>query len=301
MADIVYPFQSIAHRPRFVWPNGARVAVIVTVALECWELLPKPGSYSGGPTILPIPIPPGVPDLPNYTWREYGQRVGIWRIFDLLDRHGLRASVPINTQFGRFYPEVLEGARKRNWEFIAHSRLQHDLLSAFGSDRAAEAAFLDGVVKEYKEVFGIPPLGWISPSFSQSGNTLALLSERGFRFFCDFGNDDQPYRVEVEGRFILCIPQDMELPDSSLVLRRNFSPTEYAETLEETYAVLHEEGRHQGRIMNFIIHPHVLGRADKIRSVDRVLKYIKNLGGAWFPMREEIADWFDSKDAFPGG
>ena len=300
MADIVYPFQSIARRPRFVWPNGARVAVIVTVALECWELLPKAGSYSGGPTIMPIPLPAGVPDYPNYTWREYGQRIGMWRIFDLLDSHGLKASAPINTRFGSFYPEVLEAARSRGWEFVAHSRLQHDLLSNFANDRVAEAAFLDGVVAEYKSVFGEAPRGWISPSFSQSPNTLALLAERGFRWFCDFGNDDQPYKIEVEGRSILCIPQDMEMPDSSLILRRNFTSPEYAATLEETFSVLHEEGRHQGRIMNLIIHPHVLGRADKIRSVDRVLKFIKNKGDVWFPMREQIADWFESKDAFPG-
>ena len=295
MPDIKYSKEPISTRRRLVWPDGARVAVIVTVALECWDLVQKPGTYSGGPTIMPVPLPPGVPDWPNFMWREYGQRVGMWRIFDLLDKHGLKASVPINTQFGTHYPEVLKAARERNWEFVAHSRLQSDLLSGFAQDRTKEAAFLDTVVTEYKEVFGRAPRGWISPSFSQSGNTLALLAERGFRWFCDFGNDDQPYRIEVEGKSILCIPQDMEFPDSSLMLRRNFTSAEYAATLEESFTVLHEEGQRQARLMNLIIHPHVLGRADKIRSVDHVVKFMKKMGGVWFPMREDIADWYDSQ------
>lgn len=234
----------------------------------------------------------------NFSWREYGLRVGIWRVFDLLDKHGLRASAPINTQFAVRYPQIVEAARQRKWEFVAHSRLQHDLLSNFAEDRSAEGKFLDEVFKEYMEAFGHSPRGWISPSFSQSPNTLALLAERGLHWFCDFGNDDQPYALTVEGRRLLCIPQDMEFPDSSILLRRNFSSTAYAEALEEGFTVLHEEGKHQARLMNVIIHPHVLGRADRIRAVDRVLRYMRGSPDVWFPMRQEIADWYDGPSAF---
>lgn len=298
MATIEYPFEPIATRRRMVWPRGAHVAVIVTVALECWDLHPAPGSY-GGPQVLPIPIPPGIPDFPNYTWREYGHRVGIWRVFDVLDRHGIKASCPINTEYVRRFPSVIAAAQKRGWEFVAHSALQSDVLSRFADDRPAEEKFLAGVFRDYAALLGERPRGWISPAFSQSPNTLSIVAGLGIRWFSDFGNDDQPYRLKVDGRELLCIPQDMEFPDLSLLLRRNYTAREYEDTLKEQFRVLFDEGADQARLMNLIIHPYALGRAEKIRSVDRVLTFMRKHKKVWFPRRDEIADWYLSGDAFP--
>jgi peptidoglycan/xylan/chitin deacetylase (PgdA/CDA1 family) len=300
MATIEYPFDPIVTRRTMTWPRGAHVAVIVTVALECWDLHPAPGSY-GGPQVLPIPIPPGIPDYPNFTWREYGQRIGIWRVFDVLDRHGIKASCPINTEYARRFPLVIDAAKKRGWEFVAHSALQSDLLSKFANDRAAEEKFIAAVFRDFAELLGERPRGWISPAFSQSPNTLSILAELGIRWFSDFGNDDQPYRLTVDGREVLCIPQDMEFPDLSLLLRKNFTTREYEETLKEQFSVLYAEGATQARLMNLIIHPYALGRAEKIRSVDRVLAFMRKHGKVWFPLRDEIADWYLSGAAFPAG
>ena len=292
-----YDYVPIVDRKRLKWPRGARIAVIPTVNVECWNPFPEKGklSYPGGPNVLPIPLPEDVPDLVNHTWREYGHRVGFWRILEVFDRHRVRATATLNTQLGKRLPRILDELKKRRWELVAHSRVENDLLVNFSKDREAERAYIRATLAEYEEVVGHKARGWLSPSVSPTANTLGILVEEGVEFFCDFVNDDQPYPIQVGKRTILSIPYSTEINDYPLFMRHFHSPDTVFEILKAQFDTLYEEGRTQGRIMNIGLHPHVIGQPYRIGTLHRILAYVKKRDKVWFASRQEIAAWYREK------
>src|SRR5262245_62138204 len=135
-----YDYIPITQRPPLRWPDGNHVALIVTINLETWDLTKdtERSHYAGGPPILPDPLPGNVPDFPNYTWREYGQRVGLWRIVELLDELGVKASCTINGATAERRKAMVDAAVERGWEVIAHNYEQGELLTDYAHDPAAE-------------------------------------------------------------------------------------------------------------------------------------------------------------------
>lgn len=286
-----YEYSPIIERATLKWPRGARIAVVPTINVECWDPVPAKGklTYPGGPNLLPIPLPDGVPDLVNHTWREYGHRVGIWRILEVFDRHKVRATATINSQIGKRLPKILAALKERRYEIVAHSRVENDLLVNFVNDPAAEKAYIRATLAEYEEAVGRKARGWLSPSVSPTLNTLGFLAKEGIEFFCDFVNDDQPYPIRVGGKTILAIPYTTEINDYPLFMRHFHSPDTVYEILKEQFDTLYGEG---GRIMNFGLHPHVIGQPYRIRTLDRILTYMKRKGKVWFASREEIVDCY---------
>lgn len=292
-----YDYSAIVDRKPLRWPRGARVAVIPTVNIECWNPVPERGklAYPGGPNVLPIPLPEGVPDLVNHTWREYGHRVGIWRILEVFDRHKIRATATINTQIGQRLPRILAELKKRKWELVAHSRVENDLLVNFANDPQAERAYIRATLAEYQEVVGRRAKGWLSPSVSPTLNTLEILADEGIEFFCDFVNDDQPYPIQVGARTLLSIPYSTEINDYPLFMRHFHSPEVVYQIFKAQFDTLYKEGQKNGRMMNIGLHPHVIGQPYRIGVLDRILAYMKRRGKVWFASREEIAQWYREK------
>ena len=289
-----YDYSPIVDRKPLHWPGGAQIAVILTINVECWDPVSEEGklTYPGGPNLLPIPLPAGVPDLVNHTWREYGHRVGFWRILEAFDQHGLRASATINTSLGKRFPRILEAMKEREWELVAHSRVENDLLVNFTGDPEAERAYLKATLAEYQEVVGRPAKGWLSPSVSPTLNTLPLLAEEGIEFFCDFVNDDQPYPIQVGDRTVLSIPYTTEINDYPLFMRHFHPPDTVFQIAKDHFETLYREGEKSGRIMNLGFHPHVIGQPYRIPTLYRILEYLKGREKVWFASREEIADWY---------
>ena len=294
-----YDDSAIIDRKPLKWPRGARIAVIPTVNVECWDPVPGKGklAYPGGPNVLPIPLPEGIPDLVNHTWREYGHRVGIWRILEVFDRHKVRPTATLNTQIGKRLPRILEALKQRGCELVAHSRVENDLLVNFAHDRKAERTYIRATLAEYEEVVGRKAKGWLSPSVSPTLNTLGILAREGIDFFCDFVNDDQPYPIQVGNRTILSIPYSTEINDYPLFMRHFHSPDVVFEILKAQFDTLYAEGKQHGRIMNLGLHPHVIGQPYRIRTLDRILTYMKRRTNVWFASREEIAVWYRKKYA----
>ena len=289
-----YEYSPIIDRKPLQWPNGAKIAVIPTVNVECWDPVPEEGklSYPGGPNLLPIPLPEGVPDMVNHTWREYGHRVGIWRILEVFDQREIRSTATINTSLGKRLPRILDELKKREWELVAHSRVENDLLVNFTGDLEAEKDYIRATLDEYEEVVGKRAKGWLSPSVSPTLNTLDILVEEGVEFFCDFVNDDQPYPIQVGDRQILSIPYTTEINDYPLFMRHFHSPDTVFQIVKEQFDTLYREGEHSGRIMNMGFHPHVIGQPYRISTLDRILTYMQSREKVWFATREEIADWY---------
>lgn len=291
-----YPFSAIAKRGPLKWPDNKKVALILTLNLETWDMTKDTDKayYAGGPPILPDVLPGNVADFPNFTWREYGQRVGIWRLFDAFDKAKVPASCTINAKTALIRPEIARAPQERGWEVLAHNYEQGELLSDFAKDPKKEREIIEATLKVYKEFYGKPARGWLSSSLRGTVNTPGILKEHGLIFYCDVMNDDQPYLIDTDHGPIVSTPYTNEINDFTILTRRGHNTDEFRDILKEELTVLLEEATEQGtgRMMNVGLHPHVSGRAYRVRAVKEFLAYAKTLPGVWFATREQVASWY---------
>ncbi len=270
-----YDFVPLPERRPLKWPNGARVALIVTINFEYWDLVKDTDRpyYAGGPPVLPDPLPGNVADFHNYSWREYGQRVGVWRLIDAFDKAGAPASCTMNAKMGLERRAVVQAAIDRGWELVAHNYEQGDLLTNYHKDRAAEQTLIRETLRVYKDVVGKKAKGWLSSSLRGTPNTPDILAEEGLIFFCDYMNDDQPYLIETPSGPIVATPYTVEINDFTLFHRRGMTTDAVSATFKEQFDVLYAEGAKSGRLMNIGLHPHVAGHPYRIRALREFLAY----------------------------
>lgn len=289
-----YDFVPLPHRKPLIWPNGARVALVMTFNLETWDLTKptKEKYYAGGPAVLPDVLAGDTPDFPNYTWREYGQRVGIWRLFDLFDEQGVKASCTTNAVTFERRKAMTDACLERGWELLAHNWEQGELLTDFAHEPAKERDIVLRSLEQYEKFVGKRAKGWLSSSLRGTLQTADILAEHGCTFYCDLLNDDQPYLLRTPSGPIVSTPYSNEINDFTLLTRRGHTTDEYRDVLIEELNVLYKEGATSGRLMNVGIHPHVSGRAYRIRALREFIQHAKSLPGVWFATREEIADWY---------
>jgi peptidoglycan/xylan/chitin deacetylase (PgdA/CDA1 family) len=289
-----YDYVPLPARLPLKWPNGARVALILTFNLETWDLT-KPTDkpyYAGGPAILPDTLPGNTPDFPNYTWREYGQRVGIWRLLELFDSLGVRASCTTNAVTFERRGAMTSAVLERGWELLAHNWEQGELLTNFANDPAAERDIVLRSLAQFEKYTGRKAAGWLSSSLRGTMQTADILAEYGCIFYCDIMNDDQPYLLRTPHGPIVSTPYSNEINDFTFITRKNFTTDQFRDALIEELDVLYEEGAVTGRIMNVGLHPHVSGRAHRIRALREFIEHAKSLPDVWWPSREELATWY---------
>lgn len=289
-----YPYIPISQRRPLKWPNGARVALIITFNLETWDLTKDTDKayYAGGPPILPDVLPGRVPDFPNYTWREYGQRVGIWRLYELFDQLGAKASCTTNAVTFDRRRAMVQAVLDRGWELLAHNWEQGELLSDYAGDPAKEREIVLRTLAKYEAETGRRALGWLSSSLRGTLQTADILAEQGCLFYCDIMNDDQPYLLATPSGPIVSIPYSNEINDFTLLTRRNYTTDQFRDILIEELDVLYAEGATTGRIMNVGLHPHVSGRAHRVRAIREFVEHAQGLPGVWWATREDIARWY---------
>ena len=289
-----YGYTPLPQRNPIQWPGGKRVALILTFNLETWDLVKdttKP-YYAGGPPILPDILPGNVADYPNYTWREYGQRVGAFRLFDLFDEVKVRPSCTINAVTALRRRPMLDAALARGCEILAHNYEQGELLTDFAKDPARERDIIERSLAVYEQAVGRKARGWLSSSLRGTLNTAGILAQHGLLFYCDLMNDDQPYLVQTDHGPIVSTPYTNEINDFTILTRRNHTTSEFRDILIEELSVLYKEGAETGRIMNVGLHPHVSGRAYRVRALREFVRYAKSLPGVWWTTREEVATWY---------
>jgi peptidoglycan/xylan/chitin deacetylase (PgdA/CDA1 family) len=299
-----YPYIPISERQPLRWPNGAQLALIVTINLETWDLT-KPTSkpyYAGGPPILPDVLPGDTEDFPNFTWREYGQRVGVWRLFELLDELEIPASCTANAVTFERRRAMTDAVLARGWELVAHNWEQGELLTDYAKDAEGERALVLRTLEAFERATGRRSRGWLSSSLRGTRRTADTLAEHGCSFYCDLLNDDQPYLLRTPHGPIVSLPYTNEINDFTFITRKNFTTDEFRDALIEEFDVLHAEGARSGRLMNVGLHPHVAGRAHRVRALREFLEHVKATPGVWLPTREEVADWYlaNHEDHIPG-
>ncbi len=289
-----YPYSPIHQRGRLSWPDGKRLAIVITINLETWDLTKDTDEsyYAGGPSILPNPLPGRVADFPNYTWREYGQRVGVWRLFELFDSLGVRPGCTVNAETCLRRRAMVEGALERNCELIAHNFEQGELLTQFHDRPDLEEEVIARTLEVYEATTGRAAKGWLSSSLRGTRNTPGILAGKGLEFYCDLMNDDQPYMLETHAGPLVSIPYSIEINDFTLLVRRGHTTDQFRDILIEEMQVLHAESAHSARMMNIGLHPHVSGRAYRVRALREFIEAASELDGIWWATREEIASWY---------
>ncbi|NEE03562.1 polysaccharide deacetylase family protein [Phytoactinopolyspora halotolerans] len=278
--NALYHYSPITERPPISWPDGKRVAFYVGLNVEHF-LLDRP-STSIWPGTSEL-----VPDALNYGWRDYGPRVGIWRMMESLDRYGVRASVLLNSDVVHRYPQIIKAGLSRDWAWLAHGRT-NSILQA-GMERDEERRFLAEVVGTIADATGRRPRGWMGPGLTETFNTPALLAELGLSYVLDWTNDDQPYRLNVPG--MISVPYSVELND--LMLFGNGGTGErFLQVVKDQYERLRTDSEHSGRVMALALHPFVTGQAFRAKYFDQALEFLTAQPDIWLTTSDEIAEAF---------
>lgn len=290
-----YPYVPIVDRQPLRFPNGARLALLLTLNIEYWEEA-RPGQkeplFTGGPMTIPHPLPGDVWDSANWTWREYGQRIGVWRVFDLCDRLGVGMSCTVNGLTMVERRRIVDAVKERGWELVPHNWAQNGLLTEHAYHPDAERDVLVRTLDIYEKVVGRRAKAWLSSAIRSSRRTPAFLKELGVVAFSDYLNDDQPYLIHTTSGPIVCVPYQNDINDFNLFARGGMAPSLGVETLKCCFNQLYDEGQRGGRIMNVGLHPHVIGQPHRIGALREFLEYAKSQPDVWFVTREEIASWY---------
>jgi allantoinase len=283
MDNQLYDHSPLIRRPRLELPNGARVAFWVGVNVEHYELDKPSTSIFGGTAMLQ-------PDPLNYGWRDYGTRVGVWRMMDLLDKYRIRASALLNSDVCRYYPEIIEEGNKRNWAWLAHGK--NNSIFQAGMSLDEERAYLTEVVNTIKESTGQQPRGWLGPALTETFNTPNLLAELGVDYICDWCNDDQPYPMKVEQGRMISVPYSIELNDITIFLSKGLTAEQFYQMCVDQFDLLYAEGQQSARVMCIALHPFIINLPFRHKYLEKVLDYVTAKDDVWVATSDEIADWY---------
>lgn len=278
-----YEYSAIIDRPSLKLPGNARVALWVIPNVEHF-LFNKPST-----SLVPFTAPL-VPDVLNYGWREYGVRVGIWRLMEVLERHGIRGTVALNSDVCDHYPRIIEEGMKLNWDWMGHGTNNSTLLNA--QPEAEERRIIHDVLATITQSIGRRPKGWLGPALTESFNTLDILAEEEIEYVADWCNDELPYRMKTKVGKMYSIPYSLEINDICAFLDLKKSAEEFYRMIVDQFEVLYEEGKEAPRIMSICLHPFIIGHPFRIKHLSRALSEITKHEGVWLATGTEIIDWY---------
>jgi peptidoglycan/xylan/chitin deacetylase (PgdA/CDA1 family) len=271
----LFPFRAIADAPKITWPNGARVAVWVIPNVEHFHL------EIGSPA----------PDVRNFSRRDYGNRVGLWRLMEVLTRHKIRGTVALNAEIGIYYPRIMQAMIDLDWELMGHGLTNSKIMSGLEID-AERKLIMD--TRKVIEDWGRKMHGWLGPGLTETFNTPDLLKECGVEYVADWVNDDLPYRFN---NGLYSIPYSIELNDMPLFNNPSISIEDFKRRICDSFDVLYAEGATNGRVMGIALHPFLIGAAHRIKYLDEALQYIAGHDKVWFATGDEIIRAYQAQEA----
>ncbi|MDB6002541.1 MAG: polysaccharide deacetylase [Rhizobacter sp.] len=282
-----YDWSMLPRRKPVVWPHEARVALWVVPALEWFPL-----NMKGVPFKPPGAMMTAYPDLRHYTLRDYGNRVGIFRIMKALDKHGIRASAAVNAAVAVRYPSLIQECVKRQWEIIGNGQ-DMDHLHHAGLSPEDEKQLIDGSLDILRKASGQAVRGWLSPAKSESAATLDLLSAAGVDYVCDWVNDDMPYPMRTANGPLHAMPHPIDIDDHTILVQNHHTEDDFRDQLCDQFDVLYRESATQGgRVMAISLHPWVIGQPYRIKALEDALQHIMRHKGVWAATGGEIlAAW----------
>ncbi len=271
-----FDYRPITRRPDYAWPNGARLAVYLGFNLEHFAFGEGLGANIG-------PAHPQ-PDVLNYSWREYGNRVGAWRCLELFDSLDLPAATLLNTALYDHCPELVAACVARGDELVGHGH-SNSLRQADLSE-ADEAALLAACRDRFQKESGVQPAGWLSPWISESHVTPDLLAEAGYRYSLNWAHDDQPVPMRTRnGTLLWSVPYPQELNDIPMIIGRQMDAKDFAQMVIDNADEMREQSRAQPLVMGLALHPYIVGQPYRLRHLRRTLEHLARLrdaGDVWF-------------------
>ncbi len=273
-----YTYSPIVEREPMSFPDGARVAFYVGLNIEHYRFgLPSTSLQPPNNTLVPDPF--------NHGWRDYGPRVGIWRMVELFDEVGIRPTAIVNSDACLEYPQIVRAGVERGWDWVAHGRSNSVLQNDLAVDR--EAAYLDEMLDVLDSALPRRPTGWLGPALTETFDTPRLLSERGFTYLLDWCCDDRPFHLDVAG--LISVPYSVEVNDIPLFVGKSTPGSAYEEIVLSQLEQLLSEG---GGVMALPVHPFVVGQPFRFKYFAKVIRQIAATPGVWLTTSTEIADRF---------
>ncbi len=285
MDHMLYPYSNLFTRPPVAWPAGKSVAIWPVISLEWFPIVP-----SDTPFRAPGHMQTAYPDYRHYTAREYGTRIGLFRLLDAFEAVGAKVSVACNAAIATRYPAIIEALQAGGHEIVAHSTdMNGTIASGLSEDdeRALIAASLDAL----EAASGTRPRGWLSIARSQSFNTPRLLAEAGVAYMCDWVNDELPYAMTTDAGEIVNIPLNHELSDRQIINVQQQSVDSYATQMRDAYGWLAKEAEaHGGRMLPLHLTPYIMGLPYRIDAFEGLVRWLAEQPGAWFATGSDILD-----------
>ncbi|MCK0100692.1 polysaccharide deacetylase family protein [Pseudohalocynthiibacter sp. F2068] len=275
-----YPFVPLPERPVYDWPEGKRLAVCLFNNIEWFSFMTGLGSDHT--------LPGAAQTTRNYAWRDYGNRVGIWYLFDLLDALGLPASHNVNAAALDQCPEIVARIRARGDEVIGHGVTNSERQDVM--DEATERAMIAETTQTITHHFAAPPKGWLGPYIVQSEITLDLLKEAGYSYMLDWPADDQPFWMRTRAGPMLSMPYSIELNDSPAQVFRHHTGREFEEMIIDHFDEMLLQSEKYPLVFNIVLHPFVIGQPFRLRALRRALDHIlKHRDDLWLTTPGGIA------------
>jgi len=280
------PRNPIVARQKLTWPGGAAVAVAFVVNLEHYELQPPDG------LVMPASLPGGMgrapyPDFRAYSQREYGNRVGIFRLLEAFDRHDLKAAAAVDVWTLQNRPELAQEIRQREWEFVGHGHAVTRVMSSEMSE-TQETQYLESALLAFSNVVGIRPEGWHGPEYGQSSHTLKILASLGFRYVLDLVNDEQPFMINTAAGALAALPMAAEFDDVLCLWHRKISPARWQRSIADAMDQLIRDGKINGRVFVLNLHPWLIGQPHRMSYFEEILARLRQTPGLWFASPSEI-------------
>jgi allantoinase len=279
----LYTYLPYFDRPKLFWPGDAQIAFWVAPNIEFYELDPAVN-----------PVRPAwsrpQPDVLHYSGRDYGNRVGVWRMMDVLARHGVRASVSLNVAVCDHYPEIIEAGNCLGWEWFSHGTYNTRWL--YGMSSAQERELIRDSARSIMQHTGQKLSGWLGPALSTSQTITDNLAAEGLEYTLDLFHDDQPTPINVtEGRLI-SIPYSWVVNDSPSFHLWRSTPANWLDTLKRQFDRLYAEGAENPTVMGVPLHPYLIGQPHRIQALDDLLAYVTSHDRVWLPTAREIAAYY---------
>ncbi len=276
-------FSAIVDRPPLKLPGGARMVVWTIVNLEVWDIA-RPMARQ----VLPAPTgQPMLPDVPNWSWHEYGMRVGVWRFFDLYKRLGIKPTVSINARVCEDYPRVAQQAKDAGWEFMGHAYDQGPIHKV--EDQRGMIFRSCDIIEKFT---GKRPVGWLGPGLTQTFDTPENLVDAGIRYTGDWAYDDEPTVIRTAKGPLVTLPYTVELNDIPMMLVQHHESDHLYKRAVESFERLYAESEHRAKFMAIAIHPYISGQPFRIGPLERIYDHIAKFDGVLHWNGEQMLDWY---------
>ena len=276
-------YEPIVGRKPLTLPDGARMAVWVIVNVEEWD----PEAPMPRTVLTPPAGGSPSPDIPNWAWHEYGNRVGFWRFVEAFDELSIPAALCINGIAVKGYPQIAEAARDRGWEFIGHGFTQRNMQKV--DDERLDIRRTTEAIEAYT---GKRPRGWLGPGLTETWETPDILVEEGYEYVADWVLDDEPVVLKTRAGPIVNIPYTQECNDVAMMLIQHHPAREYRDRALDQFEQIYRDSARSARVMALSVHPYIMGVPHRFRYFRELLQTIAAHRDVAFMTGERILDWY---------